>query len=89
VPPLRARPEDLVPLARALLAAVVTRTHARVTGFTPAAVAQLTRYRWPGNVRELENAIERAAVLASGGQIDVDDLPAEVTAAAGAGVAPR
>jgi two-component system response regulator HydG len=82
VPPLRARPEDLVPLARALLAAVVTRTHARVTGFTPAAVAQLTRYRWPGNVRELENAIERAAVLASGGQIDVDDLPAEVTAAA-------
>ena len=33
-------------------------------------------YDWPGNVRELQNVIERATILAEGGQIDIDDLPA-------------
>jgi DNA-binding NtrC family response regulator/predicted hydrocarbon binding protein len=84
VPPLRERREDLVPLARVLLASVAARTKCKVRSFTPRAIEQLQRYAWPGNVRELENAIERAAVMATGARIDVDDLPAEIgqTAAA-------
>jgi two-component system response regulator HydG len=36
-------------------------------------------YGWPGNVRELENAVERSVIIASGRQIELDDLPEAVT----------
>ena len=36
-------------------------------------------YSWPGNVRELENALERAVILAPGGEIPVEALPARIT----------
>lgn len=88
VPPLRDRAEDILPIARALLAAVATRTRSKVTSFTPRAVEQLHRYPWPGNVRELENAIERATVLATGTRIDVADLPSEIGTAAATAVTP-
>ena len=39
----------------------------------------LVNYEWPGNVRELENAIERAVIIASGRQIELDDLPEAVS----------
>ncbi len=38
-------------------------------------LAALCAYDWPGNVRELENALERAAVVASKPEISVADLP--------------
>ena len=81
VPALRERREDILALARVLLASVAQRTRSRVTSFTPAAVEQLQRYSWPGNVRELENALERAAVLATGTRIGVEDLPSEIAGA--------
>ncbi len=40
----------------------------------------LCAYDWPGNVRELENALERAAVVASSSEISVNDLPEGVRA---------
>lgn len=43
--------------------------------FSPEAALALFRYGWPGNVRELEKAIERAAVIAHDGHIDVEHLP--------------
>ncbi|HEY5928542.1 MAG TPA: sigma-54-dependent Fis family transcriptional regulator [Kofleriaceae bacterium] len=82
VPPLRERREDILPLARALLASAAQRTKSPARSFTPAAVEQLHRYSWPGNVRELENALERATVMASGTRINVDDLPSEIGNAA-------
>jgi DNA-binding NtrC family response regulator len=39
---------------------------------TPSALVALTEHPWPGNVRELRNAVERAAVLSSGGRLDLD-----------------
>ncbi len=81
VPPLRERREDLLPLARAFLAAAADRTGRTITGFVPAAAHLLLRYGWPGNVRELENAVERAVVVANRSRIDVDDLPPEVSLA--------
>ena len=36
-------------------------------------------YDWPGNVRELENAIERAVIIASGRQIELEDLPDSIS----------
>jgi two-component system, NtrC family, response regulator HydG len=81
VPPLRDRSEDIVPLARFLLANAVVRLKRPVTGMSPAVADQLLRYAWPGNVRELANVIERAVVLATGKRIEVDDLPEEVRVA--------
>jgi DNA-binding NtrC family response regulator len=78
VPPLRARVDDILPLARVLLAGVALKMKRKVPLFAPAAVDQLLRYDWPGNVRELENAMERAVALARGERVELEDLPEEV-----------
>ena len=78
VPPLRERRDDLLPLARQLLAASAKRFGKKVPALTPEAANLLLRYAWPGNVRELENALERAVALARSDRIGVDDLPPEI-----------
>jgi transcriptional regulator with PAS, ATPase and Fis domain len=75
VPSLRDRHEDILPLARVLLAEAAERLKRKVTGLSPAAADQLMRYEWPGNVRELENAMERAVVIAGSTRIELGDLP--------------
>ena len=75
VPPLRDRPDDLMPLLAHLLdkhGARLGRSGVTVSG---EAMDRLRRYAWPGNVRELENVIDRALVLGVGSSIDGDDLP--------------
>lgn len=77
VPPLRARREDIAPLADRLLtriAAGLGRTPFRLTG---AALAALESHDWPGNVRELANVLERCAIRAKGPLLDAADLPIE------------
>jgi two-component system, NtrC family, response regulator HydG len=81
VPPLRERRDDLLPLARLLLAEATERLGRPVLGLTPEAAEQLLRYEWPGNVRELANALERAVALCEGSRVEKDDLPEEVRAA--------
>jgi transcriptional regulator with PAS, ATPase and Fis domain len=78
VPPLRERQEDILPLARVLLAEAAVRLKRPMSGLSPRAADQLLRYDWPGNVRELENAMERAVALASVNRTELDDLPEEV-----------
>lgn len=78
VPLLRDRREDILPLARVMLADAAMRMARKMTGITSAAADQLLRYDWPGNVRELENAMERAVALATGSRVDISDLPEEI-----------
>jgi DNA-binding NtrC family response regulator len=78
VPPLRERREDVLPLARRLLADMASRMHRPAPTLTPRAADQLLRYPWPGNVRELENALERAVALARGRRVELEDLPEDV-----------
>jgi transcriptional regulator with PAS, ATPase and Fis domain len=85
IPPLRERPDDVFPLARALLLDAARRTGSKVSGFSSEAARLLVRHRWPGNVRELANAVERAAVLAAGPRVDVEDLPDEIARPARSG----
>jgi two-component system response regulator HydG len=78
VPALRERREDIPHLAQHFLAkfrALNGTSEDRATCFTRAAMDRMLQHTWPGNVRELENAIERAVVLCSGQEIDVQDLP--------------
>jgi DNA-binding NtrC family response regulator len=71
--PLRARREDVVPLARHFLAHHAAEAGRRLA-FTADAEEVLAAHAWPGNVRELENAVERAVVLARGEAITPEDL---------------
>jgi two-component system response regulator HydG len=78
VPPLRERRDDILPLARVLLADAALHMKRKIAGLAPGTADQLLRYEWPGNVRELENAMERAVALACGGRVELEDLPEEL-----------
>ena len=73
VPPLRDRRDDVPLLAHRFLDALAEREGAR--SLADDTLEVLCAYDWPGNVRELENALERAAVVATDPQISVDNLP--------------
>jgi DNA-binding NtrC family response regulator len=78
VPPLRARPGDVLQLAQHFLRRIAARTGKPVQGITQAAARLLLDYDWPGNVRELENCMERAVALCRLDEVTVDDLPAKL-----------
>jgi DNA-binding NtrC family response regulator len=78
VPPLRERRDDVLPLARVLLADAALRMKRKISSLAPSAADQLLRHEWPGNVRELENAMERAVALARGNRVELEDLPEEI-----------
>ncbi len=81
VPALRERQDDIPDLAVHLLRQYATACgKPKLDGFTRRAMTAMERYAWPGNVRELENAVERAALLARGAEVDLDDLPPELRA---------
>ncbi|MGD9588886.1 MAG: sigma 54-interacting transcriptional regulator [Pyrinomonadaceae bacterium] len=82
LPPLRERVEDIHPLVFHFLERFKEKTGRNVTGISKEALRALISYEWPGNVRELENAIERAVIIASGRQIELDDLPESISNAA-------
>jgi NtrC-family two-component system response regulator AlgB len=63
VPPLRERPEDILPLAQRFLAFFSAAVGRRAPALSKEAETLMLTYRWPGNVRELRNAIERALIL--------------------------
>lgn len=74
IPPLRARREDIEPLAQALLARVSAR-HGRALRLSPDTLRALLEHDWPGNVRELENVLEYAVTVCRGQTVLPEDLP--------------
>jgi two-component system response regulator HydG len=79
LPALRERREDIHPLVFHFLEHYKQKTGRFVSGISRDALAALVAYDWPGNVRELENAVERAVIIASGRQIEIDDLPEAIS----------
>ena len=75
VPPLRKRPEDIMPLANYFLAEMCSRNDRPVNRFSGEAEKALLSYSWPGNVRELQNMISRAYFLCTDRVIQRGDLP--------------
>jgi two-component system, NtrC family, response regulator AtoC len=75
VPPLRERPDDVLPLAHAFLEAAAAEQRIEPPAIEPAVYPILLAHPWPGNVRELRHAIEHALALAAGGSIGVAHLP--------------
>jgi len=78
IPALRERREDILPLARILLAETSARMKRSVAGFSGPVADRLVGYAWPGNVRELANVMERAAAVTTRDRVDLEDLPPEV-----------
>jgi DNA-binding NtrC family response regulator len=74
LPPLRARREDILPLAEYFLSRACEEMGIAVRGLSPETAEILDRYSWPGNIRELENAIGRAVALSEGEEITPPDL---------------
>jgi transcriptional regulator with PAS, ATPase and Fis domain len=87
IPPLRQRPEDVLPLARHFLASFAAKYgRAPMTDVSPEAEQLLAAYPWPGNVRELRNVMERIVVLEPGPVVRPEFLPKELLRLAPAGV---
>jgi two-component system response regulator HydG len=79
LPPLRDRGDDVPALADYFLSKFAHQRGKEPLALAPETLEALQRYDWPGNVRELENALERAAVLTSAGEIPVSALPSRIT----------
>jgi two-component system response regulator AtoC len=73
VPPLRDRPEDIVPLAEYFLSRMNRELNRNVNRIPMACIKALETYDWPGNVRELENVLRRAMILSRGDVLEFDE----------------
>jgi transcriptional regulator with PAS, ATPase and Fis domain len=74
LPPLRDRPEDIIPLSEYFLERHVREMKKRKQKFSKAAVEAMRCYSWPGNIREIDNAIARAVVLGVDEEISTELL---------------
>ena len=74
IPPLRERPEDVLPLFQRFSRQFAERHRVPVREWTPAFERELLSYAWPGNVRELMNLAERASLSERLGPLDLGDL---------------
>jgi DNA-binding NtrC family response regulator len=82
VPPLRERPDDLLPLADHFLQRYSEQYQKQIRSISQPALSLLTRYDWPGNIRELESVIERAVLFCQEDQLTVESLPEHLKPAA-------
>jgi PAS domain S-box-containing protein len=79
LPPMRNRPEDIMPLARFFIEHYNRKFRRAIEGISPEAEQLLLSHDWPGNVRELRNAVERAMILEESTYITAASLPMAIT----------
>jgi two-component system, NtrC family, response regulator AtoC len=79
LPPLRARPEDVEPLAKHFCTVHGEANGRKGITFEPAAIDVLRAQSWPGNVRQLQNFVERLVVLSDSLSIGAADVERELT----------
>jgi DNA-binding NtrC family response regulator len=78
LPALRDRVEDIPEIAQSYVEHYRVLTGSDVKGISSDALRTLTTYPWPGNIRELSNALERAVIMATRAEIQVEDLPVAI-----------
>ena len=84
IPPLRERPEDVLPMAKFFVEHYNRKFKRHVEGIADDSARLLLAHSWPGNVRELRNAVERAMILEESSLIRPSSLPISVTRPDGA-----
>ncbi len=75
IPPLRARADDITLLAQGFLDRATREARVESKRFSTEAMARLRTHDWPGNVRQLENLCRRVAVITSGRDVGLAELP--------------
>jgi len=83
LPPLRARRQDILPLAVSLLARISADLGRPALRLGDRVRERLLEGSWPGNVRELSNTLERAAILADGDVVRGEDLQISIAPVSG------
>lgn len=83
MPPLHARGDDVLLLARQFLREIATQERKPLTGLSPDAETALLAYNWPGNIRELRSTLRSIVVLNEGTRVERDMLPPSLQAAGG------
>ncbi len=73
IPPLRERPDDILPLAQLFLQ-TLNRKYDFKKYLSPLSAKMMQDYSWPGNIRELRNIIERAVIISNEDEIGPDAL---------------
>lgn len=74
LPPLRERPEDILPIADRYLVKFARRYGTPARRLSDAAILRLGEHEWPGNVRELRNVMEQTALFAPGEVVSAEDV---------------
>ena len=80
IPPLRERPDDILPLAERFLTVFAEKYHKPGLKLSPEAARKLTDHPWYGNIRELEHAVEKAVIIADGNTLLAGDFQLTVPA---------
>jgi NtrC-family two-component system response regulator AlgB len=78
MPPLRARPADLLGFAHHYAEHFANQVGRKFKRLSEEARDRILAHSWPGNLRELRNAIERAVILSSSDTLHADDLPPDL-----------
>jgi TyrR family helix-turn-helix protein len=78
IPPLRERPDDIIPLCLFYLKKFC-KQYNRVVNLSQGVMDMLEKYYWPGNIRELKNIIERLVVTCKTGEVKKSDLTFHLT----------
>ncbi len=83
IPPLRERPEDILPLGAHFMRLAAEESDKAPLPFPPAGEAALLGYEWPGNLREMRNELQRALAFCPGPLLDAGDLTPRITERSG------
>ena len=81
IPPLREREDDLFQLVKHFISLYSAKHSRKVESISAPALAILRAYEFPGNARELANIVDRAVIITTGKRIEVENLPASLSAA--------
>ena len=88
IPPLRERPEDILPLTEHFLRMFSKEYDRPVRRISTPAIDLLLQYHWPGNVRELKNVMERAVLICEDAVLRAHHLPSTLQSAESSSTGP-
>lgn len=81
LPSLRERKKDIPAIAEFYLRWFAGKANKHIQGMSKEFLERLQQHEWKGNIRELKNIIERAVILSDGGELTLENLPADLQVA--------